>query len=88
MVPLDGKLYVVGGRDSNSCLNSVECYDPHTDKWALLPSLNVSRGGVGVTMLDGRLYALGGHEISDPLNSVEVFDPKINEWTFSSYDMR
>uniref|UniRef100_A0A2K5ZWC1 Kelch like family member 5 n=1 Tax=Mandrillus leucophaeus TaxID=9568 RepID=A0A2K5ZWC1_MANLE len=29
------RLYAVGGRDGSSCLKSVECFDPHTNKWTL-----------------------------------------------------
>ncbi|GLD66966.1 kelch-like protein 5 isoform X1 [Lates japonicus] len=31
---LNGKLYAVGGRDGSSCLRSVECFDPHTNRWS------------------------------------------------------
>jgi kelch-like protein 1/4/5 len=42
---LDGKLYAVGGRDGSSCLNSVECYDPHTNRWTLVSPMLKRRGG-------------------------------------------
>ena len=29
----------VGGRDGSACLRSVECYDPHTNKWTTVASL-------------------------------------------------
>jgi len=66
VAPLDGKLHVVGGRDSNSCLNTVESYDPHTNRWTSLPPMSVKRGGVGVTVLFEKLYAIGGHEFLIP----------------------
>lgn len=43
-----GRLYVVGGRDGSLCHRSVECYDPHTNKWTLRAPMNKRRGGVGV----------------------------------------
>lgn len=79
---LEDKLYVVGGRDSNSCLNSMECYDPHTDTWTRLPPMRARRGGVGVVVVAEKLYAIGGHEVLAPLNSVEVYDPKTKEWSW------
>ena len=29
----------MGGRDGSACLRSVECYDPHTNKWTTVASL-------------------------------------------------
>lgn len=46
---LGGRLYVVGGRDGSVCHRSVECYDPHTNKWTLRAPMNKRRGGVGVS---------------------------------------
>uniref|UniRef100_A0A8D2PWF2 Kelch like family member 4 n=1 Tax=Zosterops lateralis melanops TaxID=1220523 RepID=A0A8D2PWF2_ZOSLA len=52
MVPLlagcHPRLYAVGGRDGSSCLKSMECFDPHTNKWSLCASMSKRRGGVGV----------------------------------------
>lgn len=55
-------MYAVGGRDTNSCLNTVECYDPHTNKWISCSSMANCRGGVGVGVANGCLYALGGYD--------------------------
>lgn len=35
-VVVDGHIYVCGGYDGKSSLNSVECYSPETDRWAWL----------------------------------------------------
>ena len=32
-------MFKVGGRDGSACLRSVECYDPHTNKWTTVASL-------------------------------------------------
>ena len=34
---LNGKIYACGGYDGSSFLRSVECFDPHTHKYALTP---------------------------------------------------
>ena len=52
----------MGGRDGSSCLKSVECFDPHTNKWMPCTSMSKRRGGVGVATCNGFLYAVGGHE--------------------------
>ncbi|KAH9490938.1 Kelch-like protein 18 [Bulinus truncatus] len=57
-----GKLYAVGGRDGSSCLKSVECFDPHTNKWTHCQPMSKRRGGVGAANCNGFLYAVGGYE--------------------------
>ena len=56
------RLYAVGGRDGSSCLRSVECFDPHTNKWTNCSPMSKRRGGVGVGVCSGYLYAIGGHD--------------------------
>uniref|UniRef100_A0A8B9Z2I2 Kelch like family member 5 n=1 Tax=Buteo japonicus TaxID=224669 RepID=A0A8B9Z2I2_9AVES len=80
-------LYAVGGRDGSSCLKSVECFDPHTNKWTLCAQMSKRRGGVGVTTWNGFLYAIGGHDApasnltSRLSDCVERYDPKTDMWT-------
>lgn len=81
------KLYAVGGRDGSSCLRSVECYDPHINRWTLCSPMNKRRGGVGVAVCNDFLYAVGGHDApsSNPASSrfecVERYDFKTDAWT-------
>uniref|UniRef100_A0A3Q2Z7J4 Kelch like family member 4 n=1 Tax=Hippocampus comes TaxID=109280 RepID=A0A3Q2Z7J4_HIPCM len=42
------RLFAVGGRDGSSCLRSMECFDPHTNKWSRCGRMAKRRGGVGV----------------------------------------
>ena len=58
----DGRyLYVAGGGQEWTGLDSVERYDPLTDRWLSLPSLaNPTRAGAGGAYLQGRFYVLGG----------------------------
>lgn len=56
------RLFAVGGRDGSSCLRSVECFDPHTNKWSMCASMSKRRGGVGVATYNNFLYAVGGHD--------------------------
>ena len=59
-------------RDGSSCLRSVECYDPHTNRWSSVSSMNKRRGGVAVGVLNGFMYAVGGHDapaVSNPQQS-------------------
>lgn len=45
---LDDKLYVVGGRDGLKTLNTVECYNPKTKTWSVMPPMSTHRHGLGV----------------------------------------
>lgn len=68
------RLYAVGGRDISSCLNTVECYDPHTNKWTPCAPMSKRRGGVGVGVVNGCLYALGGHDAPSSNPNASRFD--------------
>lgn len=48
---LDGRLYVVGGRDGLKTLNTVECYNPHSKTWSVMPPMSTHRHGLGETWL-------------------------------------
>lgn len=52
-------IYVVGGYDGTSQLNSVERYDTETSIWETVSSVSVARSALSVTVLDGKLYAMG-----------------------------
>lgn len=40
---LDGLLYVAGGNDGTSCLNSVERFNPKTNTWEGVAPMNIRR---------------------------------------------
>jgi len=61
-VALKGRVYICGGFDGSSSLNSVEMYDPETDEWTMLSSMERHRSASGVVVLDGQIYAIGGHD--------------------------
>ena len=47
LVNMDGRLYVIGGEDSNyQELSSVERYDAETKTWTNQPTLNTARKGL------------------------------------------
>ena len=69
-----GRLFAVGGRDGSSCLRTVECYDPHTNRWTLVAPMSKRRGGVGVAVAHGYLYAFGGHDAPASNPSASRFD--------------
>lgn len=56
---LDGFVYAVGGWEGNSRLDSVECYNPHTNSWQFTESFKMAVTSPAVVALDGLLYVTG-----------------------------
>ena len=52
-------LYICGGSDDASRLETVERFDPFTNVWVPSVPMSSSRNGVGVTAGSGRIYAIG-----------------------------
>ena len=49
----NGLLYVVGGDDGSSNLQSVEFYNPKTDVWIIVPAtMSLGRSYTGVCVID------------------------------------
>ena len=75
---------MVGGRTNSlqgkSDSNSVECYDPYTQEWTSIASLNSSRHRLGVAAVDDVIYAFGGSDGMIHLNTVEKYSIEKNLW--------
>ena len=46
-------------------------YDPKTNRWSPVASMQSKRKHLGVAVLDGMIYAVGGRDESTELSSVE-----------------
>ena len=57
-------LFVIGGNDGTSFLNSCERYDPLTNKWSYVPPMSRPRAGIGAAVVDGILYVAGDISVS------------------------
>ena len=83
---MNGKIYVAGGKQElhvdKSDLASCEVYDPSTDEWQVMPSLNVPRYSASMVCFKGALYVVGGMKGLFQCGelSVEMFDSGVNEW--------
>ena len=81
MFSLTGTIYVVGGNDGTSALNSTEIYDRKTGSWVLGPMLSVPRANVGVAVLENKLFAVGGFNGKKFLDTLEYLDiGHTDEW--------
>lgn len=52
LVAMDGWLYAVGGNDGSSSLNSIEKYNPRSNKWVAASCMFTRRSSVGVAVLE------------------------------------
>ena len=78
---MNGKIYVGGGRRKIRTLRTCEMYDPLTDEWQVMPSLNVPCHSSSMVCYEEALYVVGGMKKKrDRESSVEMFDFKTNEW--------
>ena len=92
---LDGKLYVMGGRevrDSTSGppmgppIAEAEVYDPEADDWQPLPNMLMSRYSLAAVAVGGKIYAIGGVSTDGGFDggycdAVEAYDPVSGAWT-------
>uniref|UniRef100_A0A8P4G943 BACK domain-containing protein n=1 Tax=Dicentrarchus labrax TaxID=13489 RepID=A0A8P4G943_DICLA len=83
LVMLDGFVYAVGGWEGRSRLDSVECYNPHTNTWQFTDSVKMAVTSPAVVALDGLLYVTGGAvlEDGDGTDLAQVYNPKTSVWT-------
>uniref|UniRef100_A0A8B9ZJS2 Kelch domain containing 7A n=1 Tax=Anas platyrhynchos TaxID=8839 RepID=A0A8B9ZJS2_ANAPL len=77
-------LFVVAGCEGSGRAQRpskrVFCYDPLTNIWREICSLNQARPHCKLVALDGCLYAIGG----ECLYTVERYDPRQDRWTFTA----
>ena len=78
---LADRLYVCGGYDGITSLNTVQCYDPDRDCWTCITPMMKHRSAAGVVAFDGHIYALGGHDGLSIFDSVEKYDPQTGVWS-------
>jgi len=91
----DGRVLVIGGSATNSDeielmrgQTSVEAFDPSSEQWSTVASLNQPRWSGTATLLeDGRVLAAGlVADTNDPRTAepgAEIYDPDADRWTMT-----
>ena len=83
---INGKIYIAGGLQKNglicTVLKTCEVYNPSTDEWQLIPSLNAPRHSASMVSFKGAMYVVGGLKdlVKSRELSVEILDSDQNEW--------
>jgi len=81
---LDGRIYLIGGRDGGTDQSTVESYDPDADSWSTHASIPTAQTRPIVGTIDGKLYVTGGWTQNGSTNRLEVYDPVSDSWTSRS----
>ena len=85
VVELDGKIYAIGGIVSRTRLtNTVEVYDPATDRWSAAAPLPIGTHHSAAVVAGGKIYVMGGWDnlfFARPLNRIFAYDPATDRWT-------
>ena len=83
----DNKIYAIGGyggTSNASCLSTVERYDPQTNKWEQVASMNEGRRALAAVAMPDGIYAIGGYNGKDYIATVEKYDILEDKWTLIS----
>jgi len=80
MAYLNGQIFVVGGYDGNSILNSIERHDPRSGSWDVLAPMSKALMYSSVVTSGNHLYVIGGRGVDKPLNFVQSYDTRNGKW--------
>lgn len=78
--PLQGQLYVIGGRDDVSTIQSVQAYDPVTNTWSNKAPIPIGRSSAAAARViyggQPRILVVGGvRNDGEILKSTKVYTP-------------
>ncbi len=89
-----GRLYVIGGAtDAESACTQVQCYDPITDAWSILPDVEFYSKTLRVVAVDDSLLVIGGRKTRDTVmlspatNEEQVYESTNEQRTFPGVTM-
>ena len=88
-VVIKGRLYVIGGSDHNTPLNSVEYYDTALDRWTEVASMHVPRYGLAAVALpmNDTIMVTGGWDGARCLKSAEIYSVSNDRWSLEEIAM-
>jgi N-acetylneuraminic acid mutarotase len=86
----DGRVMLIGGWRQDSLgtpvieLEECEIFDPLTEKWSSVASMNIARYGASATVLkNGKVFVAGGQNLENKeVRTCELYDPSNNTWVF------
>ena len=77
----EGVLYAIGGSQQPYFVDSVEAYDPATDRWTRKSRIPRSCSGAGAGVIAGVIYVVGCPDSSSQPSAVYAYETKDDTWT-------
>lgn len=79
----DGKVFIAGGRNESTVLDTAYIYDPIGDAWTAAATMPAAVAyGRGVVLSDGRVLVVGGSaDLASPSSTVYAYDPTVDAWS-------
>ncbi|GLH04414.1 Ring canal kelch protein [Gryllus bimaculatus] len=74
------KMFVIGGKDNSSALNSVECYDIQSNSWQEMEPLPEPLFGSGAALVERQLVVVGGFSDSQCERRVWAYREPQKNW--------
>jgi len=79
---LNGFIYVCGGFNIDENVENLFRYNPETDEWKEMNSMERARGNPHLIACNNRLYAIGGYSMMWLRDAtVEIYDPTTDQWS-------
>lgn len=80
---IKNKVYVIGGYDGTTRLNSVDCLDVSDNDpgWLPIAPMHHRRGLAGACTYQEMIYVCGGFDGTIRHTSMERYDPNIDQWS-------
>lgn len=75
-----GKIFAIGGSNSDSDLNINEAYEPNNGKWVTKKSMPTARSGFAIASFENKIYVFGGAVRDAFTGNVEVYDLITDTW--------
>ena len=81
-VSCGGFIYAIGGKtnDDKDSDSSVEQYNPQTNTWTYLSSMNEARREHCVCVFCEKIFVIGGCNELGQVNKIECYDSFLNKW--------
>jgi len=80
-VAILGKIYLMGGFNGSSPINTLAEYNPATDTWRNIPNPQGFQHGHSAHVINNRMFLVGGVAGSALLNRCVAYDPVTDTWT-------
>ena len=87
-VSIGESIFVLGGRNGNSTLKSVEMYDTRSNKWMEITPINITKYSLAASICGNSIFAIGGMEtgsVGSGLKTVEKLVVYFVHWSLSNH---